>query len=293
MKTRNQTSPPAPVKFTRQLYAAAQDAITINSVDPIRPLFQGRGPSFDACLARLDAGRLPPVFVEGNGKLPFFNFSSLPGIDCPGAGECLYGESGEAMGGFCYSFRAWRYPAAFIRQLINSLRLRSSEGRAEIAREWIALPHGSTVRLYVDGDFHSADCIGFWMRLCFARPDLRVYGYSKSWRLLVEYGKINKFPPNYLLNLSSGGNGSPELASAVAVLPIVRGGFIAVATTRDHGKAYQSAKHPGFLDYARDVRANSSPRTFVCRGKCGECTPQGHACGLESFRGVTIAIGIH
>ena len=28
------------------------------------------------------------IFVEGNSKLPFWSFSTLPGADCPGAGEC-------------------------------------------------------------------------------------------------------------------------------------------------------------------------------------------------------------
>lgn len=291
MKTLKTSTP----LFTRRLYSAAADAIRINSIAPIRPLFEKRGPAFDACLRRLDNGQKPAVFVEGNGKLPFFSFSSLPGIDCPGAGECLYGASGEVMGGFCYSFRAWRYPAAFIRQLVNSLRLRTPEGRAEISAEWFALPHGATVRLYVDGDFYSLECFAFWMRLCFARPDLRVYGYSKSWGVIREYNLGgNQFPTNYFLNLSSGGSGGDSLREIVSRYPITRGEFIAVKTAKDHGKAYQSARNPGFLEYSRDVRANApSPRTFVCRGKCGDCTPRGHACGLDSFRGIPIAIGMH
>ena len=48
------------------------------------------------------------IFVKGNQKLPFWAFSDLPAITCPGAGECLK---------WCYSFKAWRYPAAYFRQL--------------------------------------------------------------------------------------------------------------------------------------------------------------------------------
>ena len=41
-----------------------------------------------------------PIFKhDGNGKLPFYCFSSLPGVTCPGAGSCL---------DWCYSFKAWR-----------------------------------------------------------------------------------------------------------------------------------------------------------------------------------------
>jgi hypothetical protein len=198
------------------------------------------------------------------------------------------------MGGFCYSFKAWRYPAAFMRQLVNSIRLRTKAGKDEIVAAWMKLPRGVTVRLYVDGDFASPEILAFWMRLCFARPDLQVYGYSKSWALLLAYAESGaRFPSNYLLNLSSGGKGTEEEKQAVSRLPIARGEFIAVNTAKDHGRAYQSKRNAGFADYARDVRDQAGRRVFVCSGKCGDCTPSGHACGSEKFRGVPIAIGVH
>jgi hypothetical protein len=182
-----------------------------------------------------------------------------------------------------------------MRQLVNSIRLRTEEGRAEIVAAWFDLPQGATVRLYVDGDFASPEILAFWMRLCQARPDLRVYGYSKSWRLLLSYDEATggRWPSNYLLNLSSGGNGTDAEKAAVSSLPIARGEFIAVPTLRDHGNAYQSRKHAGFAEYARDVKEQSGRKVFVCSGKCGDCTPSGHACGSEKFRGIPIAIGIH
>ena len=58
------------------------------------------------------AGAAPfSVFARGNSKLPFFAFSALPFVTCPGMGACAK---------FCYSLRAWRYPAAFFRQLQNT-----------------------------------------------------------------------------------------------------------------------------------------------------------------------------
>lgn len=283
--------------FTHRLYGLARQCVTDSTADPLRPVFRARGGAWHACFRRLDAGKLPPVFAKGNGKLPFFAFSSLPGVDCPGAGSCLYRDGNVSSGpitGFCYSFRSWRYPAAFMRQLINSLRLRSDQGRQEIIDNWFELPQGATVRLYVDGDFASPEILSFWFRLCFARPDLQVYGYSKSWQLLLDYAANGgRFPSNYLLNLSSGGNGTSEQLEAVRALPITRGEFIAVRTQRDHGKAYQGKHEKGFSDYACDVRAMAQRRVFVCSGKCGSCTPSGHACGSERFRNVAIAIGIH
>jgi hypothetical protein len=290
------------------LYAGAAQCIAAESVDPVRDLFAKRaayckihskakdgGKGWRDVFKRFDAGKLPKVFAKGNGKLPFYAFSSLAGLDCPQAGSCLYGASGDLLGGFCYSFKAWRYPAAFFRQLVNSIRLRTKNGRDEIVSAWMKLPQSATVRLYVDGDFASPEILAFWMRLCQARPDLRVYGYSKSWRLLLSYDDATggKWPSNYLLNLSSGGNGTDAEKQAVSRLPIARGEFIAVPTLEDHGNAYQSRRNAGFGEYARDVKAQAGRRVFVCSGKCGDCTPSGHACGSEKFRGVPIAIGIH
>lgn len=296
--------------FMLALYAGAAACIAAESVEPVRDLFAKRaqycaihskaksgGKGWRDVFGRFDAGKLPPIFAKGNGKLPFFAFSSLAGLDCPQAGACLYrggDESAGPMSGFCYSFKAWRYPAAFFRQLVNSLRLRTKAGREEIIAAWMALPQGATVRLYVDGDFASPEILAFWMRLCFARPDLKVYGYSKSWALLLAYAESGaRFPSNYLLNLSSGGSGTEAEKDAVSRLPIARGEFIAVPTLADHGKAYQSRRNAGFGEYARDVREQAGRRVFVCSGKCGDCTPSGHACGSEKFRGVPIAIGIH
>jgi hypothetical protein len=295
-------------KYMLKVYAAALECVAAESIEPLRPVFKEReawakihskakdkGKGYREAFRRYDDGELPPVFAEdGNGKLPFVAFSSMAGIDCPQAGRCLYGESGDLLGGFCYSLKAWRYPASVMRQLINSIRLRTKAGRDEIVKAWFALPQASIVRLYVDGDFASPDILAFWMRLCFARPDLKVYGYSKSWALLLAYADSGaRFPSNYLLNLSSGGSGTEAEKDAVAALPIARGEFIAVPTFQDHGKAYQSRRNAGFGDYARDVREQAGRRVFVCSGKCGDCTPSGHACGSEKFRGVPIAIGIH
>lgn len=297
--------------WSLKLYATAHACLAAESVEPLRAVFAEReawarvhskakdkGKAYREAFARYDRGERPPVFAEdGNGKLPFVAFSSLAGLDCPQAGACLYrgGDlSAGPMSGFCYSFKAWRYPDAFMRQLVNSIRLRTEAGRQEILSAWMALPRGVTVRLYVDGDFASPQILAFWMRLCFARPDLKVYGYSKSWALLLSYAEAGgRWPSNYMLNLSSGGAGSEAEKAAVAALPIARGEFVAIATEKDHGNAYQSRRNAGFADYARDVRAQAGRRVFVCSGRCGDCTPSGHACGSEKFRGVPIAIGIH
>jgi hypothetical protein len=65
--------------------------------------FQGKGWQTNfAKLADLFADNVPRFSIfalGGNSKLPFVSFSTLPGVTCPGAGDCI---------DFCYSYRAWR-----------------------------------------------------------------------------------------------------------------------------------------------------------------------------------------
>ena len=116
-------------------------------------------------------------------------------LDCPGRGECA---------AWCYSLKSWRNPNALGRQVSNSMLLRAQAGRDLIAAEFSRLKT-ETVRLYVDGDFHSKENLTFWMDLIKTRPDIQVYGYSKSW---VEFVALHlsgyAWPENYLLNLSGG-----------------------------------------------------------------------------------------
>jgi hypothetical protein len=245
------------------------------------------------------------VFMEtGNSKLPFYAFSSLPGFDCPGAGACLYGEGNKHNAanfgkGWCYSFTAWRYPAAFFRQLQNSLLLRSEAGRAFIADKFQQIPAGKTVRLYVDGDFPSLDILEYWMNLCKTRPDLSLYGYSKSWEIFLALDRTGyAWPENYKLNLSGGSRYAGQLwIERMERLPITRGQFLAVPVDRKFIKArsYQDKTRPMSNEYRAEVRqamrAAGIQKGFACPGNCGNCLPKGqHACG--SLPG-PIAIGIH
>ena len=221
---------------------------------------------------------------DGNDKLPFLAWSSLPGVGfCPGAGECLQ---------FCYSFKSGRYPAAFARQAQNAWLLHSAPGRREIlaALDKFEVPGPLDFRLYVDGDFGSVAHVEFWFAALRARPWLAAYGYSKSFEQLLAYR--GEYPSNYLLNLSSGHSHSPATVSAIKRLPIVRDDFIAVALGRkvrqsDHGnRAHNVELRAAFARI--DKR-----KAFTCPGKCGVCTPHGHACGSPRFVGVPVIIAAH
>ncbi len=219
--------------------------------------------------------------LSGNEKLgeTIVAFSSLPGVTCPGAGACL---------DFCYSFRAWRYPAAFARMIQNAFLMRFA--KHTISAAFAVLPHGADLRLYVDGDFANGGDVAFWMHSLNLRPDLKAYGYSKSFAALLGYDAMGgQWPANYMLNISSGHNASEAMVGYIRALPITRGEFIAVSI----GRKVKSSDH-GTIETNRAIRAAmGATKIFPCPGACGKCTGKGHACGMQSLKGITIAIAIH
>lgn len=227
--------------------------------------------------------------IDGNSKLPFVAFSALPGKDfCPGAGDCL---------AWCYSFRAWRYPAAFARQVQNTFLLSTYEGRNHIFDAFCDTynemyrrgARDFTVRLYVDGDFRHEDDVIFWAELMRFFGNIDFYGYSKSFRVLLSYHALGfTMPTNYTLNLSGGHNADEDTVQRMRALPYVRGEFKAVSI----GKKVKSEDH-GTRATNAALRAAYKSKAFPCPGKCGACTPRGHACGSKAFKGVDIIIAVH
>ena len=321
MKTISPTKLSTPAKVDLASAALANDIVTLSKLIAAIP-----GNEDDAGTTKYFAIRFLRWFenrndslpfaifaAQGNVKLPFFAFSSLPGFDCPGAGACLYGENAkrnvENFGkGWCYSFKAWRYPAAFFRQLQNSVLLRSSAGRSLVETEFLRIPENRTLRLYVDGDFANLTILRFWMDLIKLRPDMKIagkagiegYGYSKSWQLFLDLEKQGyEFPTNYLLNVSSGSRYGNKVKEKVLGLSCTRGEFIAVPVARKHiaNKAYQDKGNTGSKEYRKEVlqrlKEMGHAKRFACPGNCGNCMPDKQACGSDKLRGVTIAIGIH
>ncbi len=286
------------IKFNRQMqmrYAqtiqwSSRDDIILQTIELCEFFHWDKTPGtwgyfFQAWLDFLldDTARAPfKIFGKGNGKLPFFHFSALPVVTCPGAGVCA---------GFCYSFKAWRYPCPFLRQVQNTYLLKFRPELITLA--FNALPHGTTVRLYVDGDIDSIHTLRYWLDNLKRRADLSAYGYSKSWALFIALDDMGyDWPANYLLNLSSGGNGTPTMLGRIKRLPIVRGQFLALDAGKD-GAHYQGNSTEYRAAVRQAARASGIERLFVCPGNCGSCTKNGHACGLESFKTITIGIGIH
>lgn len=251
----------------------------------------------------LDRGSLPhEIFAEeGNVKLPFVAFSTLPIVTCPGAGACAGidkpGARPNLRRAFCYSLRAWRYPAAFLRQCQNTLLLRFN--RRAIIDAFKALPEGVTFRLYVDGDFDSESTALFWFNLLRQRPDVACYGYSKSWRIIETLAA--HVPPNYALNLSSGGidDADAGFRGRLRALPFVRGDFLALPVAGEFARGYARYDDPAYHRAVREAAAAAGlGRVFSCPGTCGTCTGAGHACGAQHDSGkyimpLPVVIGIH
>lgn len=249
------------------------------------PLFKGKK-GWQSNFAKLEQVIVSgmPVYsvfaLNGNSKLPFVSFSSLPGVTCPGAGACL---------DFCYSFRAWRYPAAFMRQCQNAFLLRHNAPVIVQALQGVdATFKGQSydVRLYVDGDFSSANDVSFWFDTIKAFPLAKVYGYSKSFAEILAYE--GEYPSNYMLNISGGHNASFETIEKVKALPITRGEFIAVSI----GKKVKGHEH-GTPAINKALRESFKIKAFPCPGTCGTCTGKGHACGMQALKGVPIIIAMH
>lgn len=238
------------------------------------------------------AGPEPPftVFAEGNSKLPFYAWSTLPIVNCPGAGACAE---------FCYSLRAWRYPAAFLRQCQNTIFEATEWGRDILRVKFDAIPENAVAfRLYVDGDFPDIDTANYWFELIGNRSGLSCYGYSKSWQILLSRDLV-KVPQNYRLNLSSGSRYPEWMKSKLIARGFVRGEFVAVPI--DSKGLPGGFKRYESKEYHRRVRESAEKqgygKVFSCPGTCGTCTMKGHACGTQvngkDLVPITIAIGVH
>ena len=212
------------------------------------------------------------VFKIGNSKLPFLNFSTLPIVTCPGSGACEI---------YCYSLKAWRYPASFLSQVQNTLlmfkfNIIENEFSKIINKPKFKKLDKIDFRLYVDGDFSNLADLKNWMELLKNNSKVNTYGYSKSLNLFLQLvdNKYN-FPKNYTLNLSNGGI-YDSLKQFLINESFVRGNFTAIK---------------GDL---KTIRKQFNKKVFVCLGDCGSCTKIGHACGnMDVFNNMEIVIPIH
>lgn len=119
----------------------------------------------------------------GNLKLGtdgMYTYSRLPGRiggTCPGATpECQ---------NICYAMRGVSTPPVWDVWARNS-------GRDDLPDEPLP-PDAKIVRIHVSGDFDSVNYINQWFCLAYDNPDVRFWGYTRSWRVPELLGPLESF----------------------------------------------------------------------------------------------------
>jgi hypothetical protein len=122
---------------------------------------------------------------KGNTKLGMdgvYTFSRLPGRiggTCPGATpECQ---------DICYAMRVIKTPPVWDMWAKNSAFGRELENANDPLP-----PDAKIVRIHVSGDFDSANYVDEWYYLAKARPDVRFFGYTRSWRVPKLLGALEQ-----------------------------------------------------------------------------------------------------
>lgn len=232
------------------------------------------------------------VFKSGNNKHKFMNYSTIPIVNCPGAGAC-------ATGGFCYSIKALMRPNAALSWLQNQILednyfyLIKRELDNHLNKNYKKhLKHGLNIdfRLYNDGDFSSLNNMVLWFNLLKEYPQIKTYGYTKSLHLIKELSNMGyKFPNNYKFNLSSGSK-YDYLRNDKAIInnPSYRGNFISFDL---NGRKVSTTKRT--KQDNKTIRKAFKNKVFICPGICNTCTSSGHACGSDKFKNIDIVIPIH
>ena len=220
------------------------------------------------------------ILKQGNKKLSYLSFSTLPVATCPGAKECLT---------YCYSLKSWRYPATFFGQCQNTLLMKYNfEIIANALYKYNKKAKLKNIkldfRLYVDGDFKTMNNLINWMSLLKTCKHINSYGYSKSKHLFLELNNQGfKYPDNYKLNLSNGSK-FDFLDNDLLKLDFVRGKFT----------AFKFDKKVNVFDLTTDqkktLRSSFKNKVFICPGICDTCTNKGHFCGSNNNLEVVIPV---
>jgi hypothetical protein len=220
------------------------------------------------------------ILKQGNKKLSYLSFSTLPVATCPGAKECLI---------YCYSLKSWRYPATFFGQCQNTLLMKYNF--EVIANELYKYNNKAKLknvnldfRLYVDGDFKTMNNLINWMTLLKTCKNIKSYGYSKSKHLFLElHNQGFKYPENYKLNLSNGSK-FDFLDNDLLKLDVTRGKFT----------SFKFDKKVNVFNLTREqkntIRTNFNNKVFICPGLCDTCTNKGHFCGSNNNLEVVIPV---
>ena len=131
---------------------------------------------------------------KGNSKTECFSFDLPAKITCPGmTSEC---------GKDCYAAKLMRVYKGVATKYARNLEFANSPKFVSYMVKEI--PVDCQFRIHVSGDFKDAEYVRQWLRICYSRPDVIFYVYTRSWRISKIWKAIRSLHklPNVNVNLS-------------------------------------------------------------------------------------------
>ena len=131
---------------------------------------------------------------EGNEKTACFSFD-LPAIEtCPGKSSICAAK--------CYAAKLMKvYPSTGDKYRRNFEFAAAANFVTYMVKN---IPQRCDFRIHVSGDFFSIEYVARWIQIVKARPDVRFYAYTRSWRVPAIWAMIQQLAqlPNINVNLS-------------------------------------------------------------------------------------------
>lgn len=144
---------------------------------------------------------------EGNSKTSCYSFDLPPKSTCPGMTEIC--------GAKCYASKLFHQYPGVAAKYERNLELANSD---KFVRYMVKnIPPRCEFRIHVSGDFCSQEYIAKWCHIAEARPDVKFYVYTRSWRVpkLVTALLSLNYLPSVNVNLSvDNDSGLPNFVGA-------------------------------------------------------------------------------
>lgn len=145
-----------------------------------------------------------------------YSFSTLAGVNCPYANECLSKvvidngkrkiEDGPNTKFRCFSAsNEVLFPAVYNSRKYNMDLVRSKKTVKELV-ELInsSIPKDAEIiRIHISGDFYSQVYFDAWIKVCELNPKINFYAYTKSLPFWIK--RLGNIPDNLVLTASRGG----------------------------------------------------------------------------------------
>jgi hypothetical protein len=181
---------------------------------------------------------------------------NLPALKtCPGASHfCVEGDA-DTPG--CYADRdTFQYVNVQARYHANWAVVDAAPDA--IVRAVAALPEATVIRIHVSGDFYSVAYVKAWRKALAARPDITLFGYTRSWRVAKLRGALERLRALPNVRLFASVDATTERAPDGWRVAFVEG-----------TKGYEDAAHLPCPE--QTYRATKGARGWIDCAACGFC----------------------